>query len=317
MLKFDFDFEKLEIEPQPNTSDDSVISEAFKENYAKLVKQDKFSALTLALATCKFLHAKENEILDINLNQQDQFNHTLIIAEPNSQLNIIEKIKANSSNYRGNIVEIHAAENTEINFISYQRLSKETYCVTSKVAELQKNAKVNWLDITLGAKFAKSDVVSLLKGKGAATNSYGIFLGSKEQQFDLYAEAIHAAEETKSDILMKGALKDKAKALYRGLIKIEPVAAKSDGYQKEEVLLLSEDAEADAIPNLEIKNEDVRCTHGASIGKIDDEKLFYLMSRGLSRREAEKLIVEGFFDSLLQKVNIQNEIKSILLKKLK
>ena len=138
----------------------------------------------------------------------------------------------------------------------------------------------------------------------------------ESQQFDIYSSVIHESSDTKSDILIKGALKDKSKSLFRGLVRIEKNAPNSDGYQKEEVLLLDDGVEANAIPNLEIENENVRCTHGVSIGSIDKEKLFYLMSRGLSKDMSVKLIVEGFFDSILANAGVM-DVKSLIVEKLK
>ena len=265
-----------------------------------LIPKSKFSYLNFSIAKINLIHAKENETLTLELKNKDQFVHTLIIAEKNSSLNVAESIDNTKSKYRSNFVEIFAGRDARVNFASLQNLNAGHY-ISGKYAFSVENARVNWFDVSLGAEFAKSEVVSFLGGRGAETKNYGLFLGKREQQFDLYASAIHNAEDTKSDILMKGALKDKASGLYRGLVKIGEQAAGSDGYQKEEVLLLSEEAEADAIPNLEIDNENVRCTHGASVGNISKESLFYLMSRGLSRTDSTKLIVEGFFDSMLAK----------------
>ena len=164
---------------------------------------------------------------------------------------------------------------------------------------------MNWLDCCFGSKVTLSEVTTILDGDGATTNNHGIFFGSKQQQFDLVAKSIHNAPHTVSDIFTKGVLTDSGKCLYRGLVRINPNAPKSNGYQKEDTLLLSEDAAADSIPNLEIENNDVRCTHGASIGRIDREKLFYMKSRGLNDEQATREYVKGFFEPLIQKIQIQ------------
>jgi len=144
-----------------------------------------------------------------------------------------------------------------------------------------------------------------LNGEGSATNNYGIFFGNEKQQFDLVANSIHNAPNTTSDIFTKGALTDTSKCIYRGLVKIHQNAGGSNGYQKEDTLLLSPDAAADSIPNLEIDNSDVRCTHGATIGRIDREKMFYLMSRGLNEKQATRTYVRGFFEELILKMQIE------------
>ena len=162
------------------------------------------------------------------------------------------------------------------------------------------------MDCCFGSKATMSEVTTILQGEGSSTNNHGIFFGNKNQQFDLVANSVHNAPHTVSDIFTKGALTGNGKCLYRGLVKINQNAFGSNGYQKEDTLLLSEDAVADSIPNLEIDNNDVRCTHGASIGRIDREKMFYLQSRGLNEGTATKEYVKGFFEPLIQKIQIKN-----------
>ena len=164
---------------------------------------------------------------------------------------------------------------------------------------------INWLDCCFGSNVTLSEVTTNLNGEGAETNNYGIFFGNKKQQFDLVANSMHNMPDTKSDIFTKGALTDKSKCIYRGLVKIQKNASGSNGYQKEDTLLLSPNAAADSIPDLEINNSDVKCSHGASIGRIDREKLFYLMSRGMDETEATRIYVKGFFEELIQKMKIK------------
>lgn len=307
MLQPEFDFERIGIKKSKNITPSL---NGFRDKFATLPEKDKFFYLNLAMAKISLIHAKAGERIELELNNKEQFSHTLVIAEPNSIVNIAENVSGNEE-YKSNFVEIFATRGAQVNFASLQNTNAKNY-ISGKCASVEEDAKVCWFDASLGADFAKSSVVSYLEGKGAETKNYGLFLGKGEQQLDLYSASIHNAEDTKSDILMKGVLKDKARGLYRGLVKIDEKAARSDGYQKEDVLLLSEEAEADAIPNLEIKNEEVRCTHGASIGSISKEKLFYLMSRGLSRAEATKVIVSGFFESLLERASAGGMKKIIM-----
>ncbi len=313
MLQPEFDFEKIEIK-KVESAEATQSLDGFKNKLATLPEKDKFFYLNLALAEIRVVHAKAGEKISLELSNKEQFYHTLVIAEPNSIVNVAESVLGNED-YKSNFVEIFAARDARVNFASLQNTNARNY-VSGKYASIKEDAKVCWFDASLGANFAKSSVVSYLRGRRAETKNYGLFLGKGEQQFDIYSASIHQGEETKSDILMKGVLKDKAKGLYRGLVKIDEKARGSDGYQKEEVLLLGEEAEANAIPNLEIKNEEVRCTHGASVGSISGEKLFYLMSRGLSREDATKIIVEGFFESLLMKARVIG-MKEIIMENLR
>ena len=151
-------------------------------------------------------------------------------------------------------------------------------------------------------------------GKGAETRTTSLFLGREQQQFDLSTSARHKAPMTRSSLLTKGVLAAKAKTLSRGLISIAENAGQSSGYEHQDTLLLSEQAEADAIPDLEIHNNDVRCTHGTAVGHLDEDQRHYLMTRGLSREEATRLMVEGYFDEVLQELppNLKSTIAPAL-----
>ena len=146
---------------------------------------------------------------------------------------------------------------------------------------------------------------TFLDGENAESCSQGILFGDNEQCFDVSTETIHTASRTKCNMMTKVVLNDNAKAVYRGLVRVNPKAVKCEGYQKNDTILLSENAEADAVPNLEIENNDVKCSHGATISQIDEMKLFYMMSRGIDEKSAKKQIVEGFFDPIL--ANIEND----------
>jgi len=238
------------------------------------------------------------------LNINKNINNELKTNENNNESNNIENI--NNNTYISKIVEIFVGNNSNVNYGNVQLLDQNTFNFTIKKASVGANSTINWMDCCFGSKVTLSEVTTLLDGNGAQTNNHGIFFGSKKQQFDLAANSIHNAPHTVSDIFTKGALTGSGKCLYRGLVKINQNAFGSNGYQKEDTLLLSEDAAADSIPNLEIDNNDVRCTHGASIGKIDMEKMFYMKSRGLNEEQATKEYVKGFFEQLIQKIQIKN-----------
>jgi len=286
-----------------------------KENFMSCVKAtDKFTLFHQAFVKngllvyiLKNAEIKQPIELVTKVNSNVLFDHLIIFAEDNSEASIVEEIKSSDdkSSYVSKIVEIFASGNAKINYGNLQMLNDETFNFTIKRANLGKDAAVNWLDCNFGSKVTLSEVSTNLNGEGAMTNNYGIFFGSRTQQFDLVANSMHNAPNTISDIFTKGALTEKAKCIYRGLVKIQNNASGSNGYQKEDTLLLSPDAAADSIPNLEIDNSDVRCTHGASIGRIDREKLFYLKSRGLNEKESTRIYVKGFFEELIQKMQIE------------
>ncbi|MBI4141026.1 Fe-S cluster assembly protein SufD [Candidatus Woesearchaeota archaeon] len=244
--------------------------------------------------------------------------HVLIVAQPNSKATIVCETTNNSNAgcvVNSYAVEIFAGAGSTINFLGLQNCDEKTYTFSTKRAVIENDAAVNWLDCNFGSKVCLSETTSVLKGAGSSSNVYGLFFGSHNQKFDMHLESVHEGAHTTSDMLVKGVLDDDAKAIYRGALKIMPSANGASGYQKEDVTLLSPKAEADSIPELRINNNEVRkCTHGASIGQVDAEKLFYLMSRGLPKKEAVKKMIEGFFAALLAKA--ENDGFSEQLKKL-
>jgi Fe-S cluster assembly protein SufD len=141
-----------------------------------------------------------------------------------------------------------------------------------------------------------------LEGEGAEGKFSGCYFGNESQHFDFHTFQNHVVGNTTSDLLFKGALRGRARTIYQGLIRVHKNAQRSDAYQANRNLILSDKARADSIPSLEIEANDVRCTHGATVGQVDDEQLFYLMARGLAKPDAERLIISGFFEPVLERI---------------
>lgn len=154
-----------------------------------------------------------------------------------------------------------------------------------------------------------------LAAEGVEVQILGLFIGKNSDEFVVRTKQIHSAPNTKSDLLIKSVLFDKSRLDYDGLIKIEKNAQKSDAYQRNENLIMSKEVKIDTKPELEILANDVRCTHGATIGKIDAEQLFYLTSRGISKKTAEKLIIEGFLEGVLERIS-EEKLKESIRKKI-
>ena len=333
-MNIDLDLDNIDVQNLGNSnlkiknSNDNIIIENFegmlknhedilKEKFMSIVQgNEKFTAFHHAfLNNLTFVYVPKNiEVeepieLSSTVGSDVIFDHLIVLAEDNTKFTLVENSKSNNKNndiYRSKIVEIFVGNNSNVNYGNVQLLDQNTFNFTIKKAAIGPNSAINWMDCCLGSKVTLSEVTTLLNGDGAQTNNHGIFFGSKHQQFDLVANSIHNSPHTTSDIFTKGALTGNGRCLYRGLVKINQNAFGSNGYQKEDTLLLSEDAAADSIPNLEIENNDVRCTHGASIGKIDMEKMFYMKSRGLNEEQATREYVKGFFEPLIQKIQIQD-----------
>ena len=247
-----------------------------KEYFMKCFKNlNKFEAFHFAFFNNGiFIHVPKNTEVEVPLQinhliDKDTIQNLLIVVEPFSKLTILDKITSSSKVFNSKVVEIIVKENSEVNYINLQNLNQDSYNFDVKRAVIEKNAKINWLDCCFGSKLSKVEVSTFLNGEEAGVNNYGLFFGINEQQFDLFSTSIHNAPYTISNMLTKGVLKDKAKNIYRGSIKINENAFQSNGYQKEDTLLLSKDAKSDSIPELYIDNNDVRCTHGATVGHID------------------------------------------------
>ncbi|MBI2564790.1 Fe-S cluster assembly protein SufD [Candidatus Woesearchaeota archaeon] len=257
----------------------------------------------------------------INLDQKTKarVEHFLIIADENSKATIIENSSSKKSALRSQIVEIIAKESANISYISIQNFDKATNNYSIKKTKVSNNANVYWFDCCLGSKFTKSTITSFLEGEGASTKNRGIFLGDTKQVFDLNIKTIHSAPNTTCDMLTKGVLQGNAKTIYRGLIKILPEAHSSKGFQKADAILLNENAEIDPIPILEIHNDNVKCSHAAAVSHVNEDQIFYMMSRGLNELDAKKEIVQGFFEHLIKEINnkvLENLLRGFISKQL-
>jgi len=225
-----------------------------------------------------------------------------ILAPPHAEAKIIF-YKTGTGDipvYCSEDMRIISQRESNIEFISIQNLPFTHNLMQRRIAKLEKDAHLLWTDVVLGSNYTKSEIITHLCGEGANTLNQVLFLANTKQRFDIYTASIHVAPHTTSNIITKGVVNDQAKVLSRGLVHIKQNATGSNGYEKQDALLLSNDAEADAIPNLEIENHDVKCSHGSTVGQVDADQLFYLMSRGLSKNLAQQKIIEGYFIPILE-----------------
>jgi Fe-S cluster assembly protein SufD len=224
------------------------------------------------------------------------FQHILIITKKNSSITIIDHSTSKNMITYSKHVEIIAEKDSSIAYIDVQMLSKESNGFIKKTSRAYENSKIDIIECNLGSKLLKSETQNALTEKNAECKIKNIFVASLDQTFDIKADSYHGAEKTTSNILVKGVLLQNAKAICRGLVHMDEHSKECDGYQKIDGLLLSKQAEMDTVPKLEIAQYQVKCSHGASIGQVNEEELYYLMSRGLSRKSALTLIIHGFFE---------------------
>jgi Fe-S cluster assembly protein SufD len=231
----------------------------------------------------------------------------VVRADEGARFTLIEDLSSAAEDtvaYTNAVVELFVEPSAKLEYVSIQNLSRETWHFARHRARLQRDSELDWVLGGFGSKRGKVWIENDLVGPGATSRVTGAYFADGEQHLDYDTFQEHAAPNTESDFAFKGALREQATAVWRGMIRVEENAQKTNAYQENRNLLLSNEAHADSIPGLEIMANDVRCTHGATLGRIDREELFYLMARGLSRAEAERLIVRGFFQDVLDRIEL-------------
>lgn len=234
------------------------------------------------------------------------FPHTLIVAERFASLNLIEETLSRDSHegqaLNNGIVEIIAGDGAQVRYVEIQGWGENVFNFNTKRAVHRPDSLVVWETGQLGARLTKTYVDSILHGNGSSAEFNGVYLVSGKQHVDLDTLTHHIGLSTGGDLLLKGAARDNARAVFQGMIKIDPSGQQTNSYLKNENLLLSDGARSDSIPGLQIDANDVRASHGATVSRIDEEYVFYLQSRGIPRNTAVHMIVEGFFSSVFDRM---------------
>jgi len=233
------------------------------------------------------------------------FNHTLIVVEDNAEAFLVDAYQSETketASFASGVVELILGRGAKLRYVQLQDYGRNVWNMMTERATLGRDATLNSLHVTLGSKWTKNSIGSHLQGENSLAEMLGIYFGDSDQFFDQHTWQLHESPYATSDLEFKGALRDSARSVYSGLIKVSEGAQKTDAYQQNRNLVLSREARADSIPNLEIKANDVRCTHGATISQVVPEHVFYLQARGIPRTEAQKLIVEGFFRPVIDRI---------------
>jgi Fe-S cluster assembly protein SufD len=231
--------------------------------------------------------------------------HLLVMVDEGASVTYIHEAASpdeNGPSMHAGIVEIKVGDGATLKFVELQSWGRHVWNFSHERVSLGRDAKLDWIFGAVGSRLTKNFSELDLAGEGAAGRMSGFYFADGNQHLDHDTQQNHLAPHTTSDLLFKGALKGQSRSVWQGMIYVAPQAQKTDGYQANRNLILSSGARADSIPGLEILADDVRCTHGATVGKLEQEPLFYLKSRGIPEREAERLIVEGFFDPIMQRI---------------
>ncbi len=279
------------------------------------VEDGKFAALTAALAPNGILvyvprgvqvEAPLHSVLWGPGVDLAHFSHILVWVDDGASLTYVHEAaspsEADGQTLHGGIVEIQVGANANLKFVELQSWGEHVWNFTHERARVERDGHLDWIYGGLGTHLTKSFLDLDLNGRGANARMSGFFFTDDNQHFDLDTQQNHFAPNTTSDLLYKGALEGRSRAVWQGMIYVAKDAQQTDGYQANRNLVLSTNARADSIPGLEILADDVRCTHGATVGKIDPELLFYLNSRGIPTSVARRLVVEGFFEPVMQRI---------------
>jgi len=246
------------------------------------------------------------------------FGHTLVVAEDNARVTYVEEYSSANTGRKGfasGVSELFLARGARVRYVSMQEFAPDAIHFSAQRAVLRADANLNALVVTVGANFSKTNVETHLREPGASAEMLGLFFGNEDQVIDHHTTQEHMAPSCTSDLLYKGVLSGHARSVFSGMIHVHEGAQKTDAYQTNRNLLLSDDARADSIPNLEIAANDVKCSHGATVAPLDEEEVFYLQSRGIARPEATKIIVDGFFEPILIRIplaSIQERLRDFI-----
>jgi Fe-S cluster assembly protein SufD len=232
------------------------------------------------------------------------FPHTLIIAEDNAKVTVVDHFGSadGRAGLSVGVNDIYVGSGARVTYLAVQNWSRQTTAFHLNNTVVQRDANALALRLNLGGALVRDEAVSHLRGPGGRSDMLSVSAAEGTQLFDQRTLQIHEQPNTASDLLYKNALNDKARTIFTGLIRVDKSAHKTDAYQKVRNLILSDEAEANSAPGLEIEADDVRCTHGATSGALEGEELFYLQSRGIPQRLAQHLITFGFLSEVFDRV---------------
>ncbi len=303
----------------------SSIDDALNNNYdqvkkafeASNPKEDKYTALNnAAFNSGMFVYIPKNLILDepihilssLSLDGISTITRNVIIADESSKVNIVQELYAPKSSKHQAYLELlntNVAANAQLDVTTLQMMDQSTVNFSTRRTDVGQDGKINWYLGLFGALLSRYRIGYHLNGTGASANDSEVIFGNIDQSFDLQTNVVHNSPATEARVNEKSILKDKSKSLFKGMIRINENASKSQSFLSGRSILLDKNAKSDAIPGLEIFTNDVKATHSASVAQIDKEQIFYLNTRCLSHSEAERVIVEGFLEPLSRKMSYQ------------
>lgn len=303
----------------------SSIDDALKNNSdlvkkaleASKSKEDKYTALNnAAFNSGFFIHIPRNVVLDdpihvvssLSIDEISTISRNIIFADESSKASIVQELYSTKHQKQQAYLELmnlNVSPNAQLDMTTLQLMDQSSVNFSTRRTDVAKDAKVNWYLGLFGCLLSRYRIDYHLNGSGAYVNDAEVVFGNNNQSFDIQANMNHESQETEGRVNEKSILKDKSKSLFKGMIRIKENASKSQSFLSGRSILLDKDAKSDAIPGLEILTNDVKATHSASVAQVDEEQIFYLQTRCLSKSEAERTIIEGFLEPLSRKMSFQ------------
>jgi Fe-S cluster assembly protein SufD len=279
--------------------------------------KDKFSALNAAAwAGGAVLYVPRRVRIDeplLSLSAMTDggvdLNKTLVVLEDGAEATLLAEtasISPNAGGFHNGSIELVVEPNARLRFVTLQNWGDQTWHFAHQMAHIAKGGHLQWTIGALGSRLAKVNQHVALTGEDAEAQVNGVMFTQGRQHLSYNTHQHHRAAYCRSDLLYKAALQDQSRTVWRGMIKVDRGAQRTDAYQRNDNLMLSRDARADSIPGLEIEADDVRCTHGSTSGRVDEQQVFYAMTRGYTRQEAVRMIVEGFFQQVFDRIPIES-----------
>lgn len=242
------------------------------------------------------------------LAQGRSYTHTLVVLEEGAEALFIDEYASETGSapaIHNGAIELLVGDNANLIYASLQDFGTNLWMFTHERARTGRDARVDWITSMMGTRLTKAFQTVELDQPGGWARMSGLFFTNGRQHFDLDTQQNHNAADTVSDLLYKGALKERSRSVWQGMIKALPGSQRIDGFQANRNLVLESSARADSIPGLEIEADDVRCTHASTVGQLDQTEIFYLMSRGIPRHTAVRMVVQGFFDPVMQRIPVE------------
>jgi Fe-S cluster assembly protein SufD len=227
----------------------------------------------------------------------------LVVLGEGAEAEVWERYASEGDGLFNGVVELVVGDGANLRYVCEQDVSDSGWVFATQRAEVGRDANLDWVALGFGSARGKVRMETKLAGRGSSAKVTGAYAGDGTQHLDYDTTQEHAAEDTVSDLAFRGVLADRATAVWRGMIRVDPGAQRTDAFQESRNLLLSTDAHADAIPGLEIEADDVRCTHAAAVAQVDPEQLYYLRSHGLGDGDAKRLVIEGFLQELVERAH--------------